>query len=373
MNTNDGTYPTADDYAFALGLPPGKRRFKAGKGREILAEFDRGEVIAPERLPYLHRAIGAYAAVYKVRTRSGTWALRCALKRPPDGAGRRYEAVSDFRKKSGTRLLAACGHFDDALYAATGATGRYWPVTYMAWVPGRTLLAEARRRAKAGDRAGLSRLAERWDAAMREKERLGFAHGDLHGDNWHVLPQGDALCAVDYDTMLTPGMPVPSGSAPWCEGYVHPSYSRDGRPRPFDPRMDDFGDAVVLLGLRALAAEPDLLKQWKRDEWLLTREDVEDTEGSEAMAYLCRHKYRDVASVAEALRAECREPAETYALRPSRFATARWFAAVPSSSALKARTPVPAAFATVPNSAPAEAPKAAPFVTVPSSAKGGAP
>jgi hypothetical protein len=281
--------------------------------------------------------------------------------------------VSEFQRKSGTRLLAPCGHFDDALYAATGATGRYWPVTYMAWVPGRTLLAEARRRARAGDAVGLSRLAERWDAAMREKERLGFAHGDLHGDNWHVLPQGDALCAVDYDTMHMPGAPTPQGSAPWCEGYVHPSYSRDGRPRPFDPRMDGFGAAVVLLGLRALAAEPDLLEKWKRDEWLLTREDVEDADNSEALDYLRRHKDRDVASVADALRAECREPAETYALRPSRFATLKWFAAVPSSFASKERPPAPAtAFATVPNSAPAKAPKAPPFVTVPSSAKGGA-
>lgn len=377
---NGNAYPATDDYEFALKRPPGKRRFKAGKGREILEALDQGEVVAPAGLPYLHKGVGAYAAVYQIRTGDGTWALRCPLKRLPDGAAAHYRAVSDFQKKARTPLLAPCDHFEDALYVATGTGGRYYPVTAMAWVPGRTLLTETRRRAKARDRAGLARLAERWEAAMREKERLGFTHGDLHGDNWHVLPQGDDLCAVDYDTMVPPGMALPKGGAPWCEGYVHPCYTRDGKNRPYDTRMDEFGALVILVGLRALAGEPDLLDRWKRDEWLLTREDVEDPDGSEALDHLCRSRGRGVAAVADALRAECREPEETYTLRVTDFtsgaALAARMVAVPSSFMPAAKMTASApSFGALPSSVRAATPTPFPvrFTDLPASVKGGRP
>lgn len=126
------------------------------------------------------------------------------------------------------------------------------PVIAMEWIPGPTLADAALSLAERGDRERLAVLATQWTRAMLALADAGFTHGELDPGN-ALLRRGDAIVLVDYDTAAWPDSPA--GRFPLPDpAYTHPG----GVPTDL-ARRDDLPALIVLLTLRALAAEPRLL------------------------------------------------------------------------------------------------------------------
>ena len=126
------------------------------------------------------------------------------------------------------------------------------PVIAMEWLPGPTLADAILALAERGDRDRLLGLATQWTRAMLALAEAEFTHGELDPGN-AMLRRGDAIVLVDYDSAFWPDAPASRFPLP------DPAYTHPGGTPPDPARRDDLPALIILLTLRAFAAEPRLL------------------------------------------------------------------------------------------------------------------
>ncbi|MCE9560472.1 MAG: hypothetical protein K8U57_00310 [Planctomycetes bacterium] len=294
------SWPTQSDYKDALQNPD-----TAFRDPDLKAS-------AAERSPMgVPRArSGAFASVYKM-TR-GTKAIALKLFNfPNEDRAARYQAVSDYLKKLGAKKPTAMVGFE---YHPEGIRiGKAWyPTLTMEWVKGKSLgewVREAMEQKKPNTDA-VRKMADAWIQLVLEIQAAQIAHGDLQHDNVMVVGQTPVL--VDYDGMCVPALADPKKPLEQLE-FGKPAYQHPARPpEKLGPHLDHFAAWVILIALRASAADHGLYHRFvtktENENLLFVPNDMVTPAGSELWKELVRCKDPEVRDWAKMIREALDKP-----------------------------------------------------------------
>ncbi len=291
------SWPAQADYRDALQNPD--VAFREPTLRRATVELNRMKVPRARS--------GAFASVYKLTQPNG---LSVALKLfnfPSDDRQRRYEEVSK-------HLAGLSGRKPDSLvgfsYQREGIKiGAAWyPIQTMDWVKGESLGEWVRKRMTAGQVPAVRGMADKWVQLVCKLQAADIAHGDLQHDN--VMVREDTPLLVDYDGMWVPKL---DGAEPLEFGkpaYQHP---RRGKMK-LNRGLDHFSAWVILIALRAMAADPTLFTKFvvqpDNENVLFSPADLSEHATSKLWPELVRSKDADVARWSADLRASLDHPAD---------------------------------------------------------------
>jgi hypothetical protein len=256
---------------------------------------------------------GAFASVYKLTGPKGTLALKL-FNFPNEDRANRYKAVSDYLEKElGPKKPPCVVKFQYHLEGIRVGKGWY-PTLTMAWVKGVSLGEWVRQtiEKKVPDVAAMKKMAESWVALVQQLQDAKIAHGDLQHDN--VMVVGDAPVLVDYDGMCVPALDPadPKKKLEQLEfgkpAYQHPTRAGE----KLSGALDHFSAWVVLIALRAIAADPQLYVKYvlktDNENLLFTPQDMVAPASSTLWQDLMRCKDPEVSGWARNLRASLDRP-----------------------------------------------------------------
>jgi hypothetical protein len=251
---------------------------------------------------------GGYAIVYRMSNSSWSTAVRVFLHQPNVDRHKRYQMVHDYLQQTRPRCLVDFGYDPEGIVIE----GRGFPIQTLEWVEGLQLGEWVKGALSRGDTRSIKQIADAWIELVGELRSHGIAHGDLQHGN--ILVVGDRLVLVDYDCMYVPTMTTDADREAWEFGM--PGYQHPGRVgQPLGPEFDSFSAWAILIGLRAVADDPDL---WWRyvgapevENLLFTRDDIEFPQRSPLWPELIQNaKDRKVREWAAMLRASLDGPFE---------------------------------------------------------------
>lgn len=231
-------WPTPQDYNEAVQNPA--TSFED-------SELRTGEIfVGPLGLPV--PVCGAFASVYRMRSRGRELALRCFLRSVEDQQ-HRYQMISNFVRNDDLPATVDFEFEDRGIQV----NGQWFPVLKMEWVPGETL--DQFIVSNIGNSAAILDLAEKFLKLFEALQLAGIAHGDLQHGN--IMIANGELRLVDYD-----GMYVPEMFGLYANELGHRNYQH---PKRFDAHfgayLDNFAAWVIYTSLRAIAVEPDLYRR----------------------------------------------------------------------------------------------------------------
>lgn len=291
------SWPTQSDYKDSLQNPDTAFREPDLK----LSQAERSPMGVPRARS------GAFASVYKMTGPKGVVALKL-FNFPNDDRAQRYKAVSDYLEKDlGPKKPPCVVKFQ---YHAEGIrVGKGWyPTLTMAWVKGVSLGEWVRQTVerKVPDVAAVKKMAEQWVALVQQLQEFKIAHGDLQHDN--VMVVADAPVLVDYDGMCVPALDPadPKKKLEQLE-FGKPAYQHPGRAvEKLSANLDHFAAWVILIALRAIAADPQLYKNYvlktDNENLLFTAQDMQEPAASKLWPDLMKCKDPEVGEWARTLR-----------------------------------------------------------------------
>lgn len=286
------TWPTSEDYVQALQSPRDNLARSALKNVQLRLD--------DEQQPYIRT--GRSASVFKVSDPDGTpWALRCFVRASRD-SGRRYRILREVLGRSGLPYFVEFDHYDECIQVA----GKSYPLIQMEWVGGEPLAAYVERHA--ADSSRLMRLARQLHTLVQDLEAQGLAHGDLSGDNVHVVD--GQLRLVDYDSLYSPRL---RELGPFEDaGSEHFRHPRRPAHLHFGPDMDRFPALVCITSLHAIAVSPSLWKRFGGPDRLLFQEsDFKSPDTSPVFQALLSHPDGELRRLSRLLADWCaREPSD---------------------------------------------------------------
>jgi hypothetical protein len=243
------TWPSQSDYKDSLQNPD-----TAFRDQDLrMSQAERSPMGVPRARS------GAFASVYKMTGPKGTVALKL-FNFPNEDRAQRYKAVSDYLEKDlGPRKPPCVVKFQYHLEGIRVGKG-WFPTLTMAWVKGISLGEWVRQTVerKVPDIAAMKKMAESWVALIQQLQDTKIAHGDLQHDN--VMVVGDSPVLVDYDGMCVPELdpPDPTRKLEQLE-FGKPAYQHPARAgEKLGGAIDHFSAWVILIALRAIAADPQL-------------------------------------------------------------------------------------------------------------------
>ena len=228
-------------------------------------------------LSYLHPVLdangnpvmtgGNFAVVFKMQDKNTGkyYALKCFTKEQ-EGRAESYKLIAEELELVNTTYFTHFKYYDKELFVDCGNSDETeFPVVLMDWVEGITL--DKYIRTHIDDKYELSLLAYQFSRLAMWLIPQPFAHGDLKPDN--ILVQGDGtLVLVDYDGMYVPAMKGQKARELGIPDFRHPSRTEDD----FNEHIDDFALASILLSLKAISLNPDLLDEYGASDRLLFSE-----------------------------------------------------------------------------------------------------
>ena len=210
---------------------------------------------------------GNFAVVFKMRSeRDGSlYALKCFTKEQP-GRDESYKLIADELECVQSTYLAKVRYIDKELFVDTqNSDETEYPVLLMDWVEGFTL--DNYIRLNINDGYALDLLAYNFSRLAMWILPQPFAHGDLKPDNILVREDG-SLTLVDYDGMYVPAMQGQRARELGSPDFRHPLRTGDD----FNEHIDDFPAVSILLSLKLIAQNPDLLNIYGASDRLLFSE-----------------------------------------------------------------------------------------------------
>ena len=210
---------------------------------------------------------GNFAVVFKMRSeRNGSlYALKCFTKEQP-GRDESYKLIADELECVQPTYLAKVRYIDKELFVDTqNSDETEFPILLMDWVEGVTL--DNYIRLNINDRYALDLLAYNFSRLAMWLLPQPFAHGDLKPDNILVREDG-SLTLVDYDGMYVPAMQGQKARELGSPDFRHPLRTGDD----FNEHIDDFPAVSILLSLKLIAQNPDLLNTYGASDRLLFSE-----------------------------------------------------------------------------------------------------
>ena len=240
----ESNWPSPTDYGDALQHPE--------RALYIFEDLRDGEV-EMNKLRRPKGRSGNFAIVYKVTGTQGPVAIK-VFKNPEDDRLRRYQAVSSYLDKHHTGYTVGFEYLEHGIYVNSG----WFPALRMEWVEGDTIGSWLVDRVKKKDTAGLKLAADEWVRLVEKLQEAKIAHGDLQHGN--ILVVKGKLKLVDYDGMCVPSLKGVAQVERGLDGYQH----RLRKDQKLGPHLDHFSAWIILLSLRALAADPGLHDKYKK-------------------------------------------------------------------------------------------------------------
>lgn len=210
---------------------------------------------------------GNFAVVFKMRSeRDGSlYALKCFTKDQP-GRDESYKLIADELECVQSTYLAKVRYIDKELFVDTqNSDETEFPILLMDWVEGVTL--DNYIRWNINYRYALDLLAYNFSRLAMWLLPQPFAHGDLKPDNILVREDG-SLTLVDYDGMYVPAMQGQKARELGSPDFRHPLRTETD----FNEHIDDFPAVSILLSLKLIAQNPDLLNTYGASDRLLFSE-----------------------------------------------------------------------------------------------------
>ena len=297
------SWPTQSDYKDSLQNPDTAFRDPDLK----LSAAERSPMGVPRARS------GAFASVYKMTGPKGTVALKL-FNFPNEDRAQRYKAVSDYLEKElGPKKPPCVVKFQYHLEGMRVGKGWY-PTLTMAWVKGVSLGEWVRQTVekKVPDVAAVKRMAESWVALVQQLQDTKITHGDLQHDN--VMVVGDAPVLVDYDGMCVPALDPadPKKKLEQLE-FGKPAYQHPARClEKLSGNLDHFSAWIILLALRAIAADPQLyvrhVLKTDNENLLFSAQDMQTPAASIVWPDLIACKDAEVSGWARMLRESLDQP-----------------------------------------------------------------
>ena len=207
---------------------------------------------------------GNFAVVFKMKDeQTGKfYAVKCFLKEQ-EGRAEAYRQIAEELEYVNSTFLTPIKYLDKELFVDTNnSEDSEFPVLLMDWVEGLTL--DMYIREHIDDQYELSLLAYQFSRLAMWLIPQPFAHGDLKPDNILVKEDG-TLVLVDYDGMYVPAMKGQKARELGSPDFRHPGRTEE----VFDDHIDDFSLASILLSLKAIAMQPNLLETFGASDRLL--------------------------------------------------------------------------------------------------------
>ena len=215
---------------------------------------------------------GNFAVVFKMQDidTGKFYALKCFTKEQV-GRAEAYHQIADALKDVDSSYLVSLRYLDKELFVDTEQTTETeFPVLLMDWVEGKTL--DKYLRENLDDKYALEMLAYRFSQLAQWLIPQPFAHGDLKPDNILVREDG-TLVLVDYDGMYVPAMKGQKAREFGSPDFRHPQRTEND----FDEHIDDFPLVSILLSLKAISFNSQLLEEYgAKDRLLFSSNDYYD-------------------------------------------------------------------------------------------------
>ena len=225
---------------------------------------------------------GNFAVVFTMRneTTGKLYALKCFTKEQ-EGRAEAYKQIAEELENVDSPYLVSIRYLDKELFVDTEQTDETeFPVLLMDWVEGKTL--DKYLRENLDDKYVLEMLAYRFCQLARWLIPQPFAHGDMKPDNILVREDG-TLVLVDYDGMYVPAMKGQKARELGSPDFRHPLRLEDD----FDEHIDDFSLISILLSLKAISLQPELLEHYgAKDRLLFSEKDYRNLSESSVLEAL---------------------------------------------------------------------------------------
>ena len=207
---------------------------------------------------------GNFAVVFKMKDEQTgkLYAVKCFLKEQ-EGRKESYKLIEEELECISSNYLTPIRYMEDELFVDSSNTEETeFPVLLMDWVEGMTL--DKYVRYYIGNIYTLLMLVYRFSRMASWLLSQPFAHGDLKCDNIIVKEDG-TLVLVDYDGMYVPSMKGQKAREIGSPDFRHPKRTEND----FDEHIDDFAISSILLSLKAISLNPDLLLLYGDSDRLL--------------------------------------------------------------------------------------------------------
>ena len=208
---------------------------------------------------------GNFAVVFKMKDEQTgkLYAVKCFLKEQ-EGRAESYKLIEEELEFVSSNYLTPIRYMEDELFVDSSNTDETeFPILLMDWVEGDTL--DKYIRSHTGYVYGLSMLAYRFSKMASWLLSQPFAHGDLKCDNIIVKKEDGSLVLVDYDGMYVPSMKGQKAREMGSPDFRHPKRTENN----FDEHIDDFAISSILLSLKAISLNPQLLRLYGSSDRLL--------------------------------------------------------------------------------------------------------
>ena len=219
-------------------------------------------VLGDDGLPVM--SSGNFAVVFKMKDERNWkfYAVKCFTKEQ-EGRAEAYREIAKELKDVDSPYLVSLRYLDKELFVDTEQTDETeFPVLLMDWVEGKTL--DKYLRENLDDKYALEMLAYRFSLLAQWLIPQPFAHGDLKPDNILVREDG-TLVLVDYDGMYVPAMKGQKARELGSPDFRHPLRTEND----FDEHIDEFPLISILLSLKAISYDSQLLERYGASDRLL--------------------------------------------------------------------------------------------------------
>ena len=250
---------------------------------------------------------GNFAVVFKMKdAETGRfYALKCFTKEQ-EGRAEAYRQIADALKDVDSPYLVSLCYLDKELFVDTEQTSETeFPVLLMDWVEGQTLdkyllekIDEYRNAYEVfqyplGQLVNIYSILEMLVSRFCELAQWllsqPFAHGDLKPENIIVRRDG-TLVLVDYDGMYIPTMSGQKARELGSPDFRHPQRTLN----EFNDNIDNFPIASILLSLKAISINPQLIEEFGAPGRLLFSElDYIDLAESRLMHHITHISFCD--------------------------------------------------------------------------------
>ncbi|MBP5419901.1 MAG: SEL1-like repeat protein [Bacteroidales bacterium] len=209
---------------------------------------------------------GNFAVVFKMKDEQTgkLHAVKCFLKEQ-EHREESYRLIADELEFVSSTFLTPIKYLEKELFVdSRSCSDTEFPVVLMDWVEGVTLDKYIREH---DDAYELALLAYQFSRLAMWLLSQPFAHGDLKPDNILVRTDG-SLALVDYDGMYVPAMKGQKARELGSPDFRHPSRTEND----FNEHIDDFSLVSILLSIKALSLNPELMGKYAAADHLLFSE-----------------------------------------------------------------------------------------------------
>ena len=231
-------------------------------------------ILGDDGLPVM--TSGNFAVVFKMKDeQSGKfYAVKCFTKEQ-EGRAKAYREIAKELKDVSSPYLVSIQYLEKELFVDTDQTTETeFPVLLMDWVEGKTL--DKYLRENLDDKYALEMLAYRFRQLAQWLIPQPFAHGDLKPDNILVREDG-TLVLVDYDGMFVPAMKGQKARELGSPDFRHPQRTEND----FNEHIDDFPFVSIMLSLKAVSLNKELIEKYcTSNQLLFSEKDYRNIDGS---------------------------------------------------------------------------------------------